>query len=51
MTYTCLHHCDIMLVAILDRQLVVDRSTRLDNRFYARLVSDLHAIGEGEERI
>ena len=51
MTYTCLHHGNVMLVAILNRQLVVDRSSRLNDCRDASLVGDLHTIREGEEGI
>ena len=51
MTNTCLHHSQTMLVTVLDRQLIIDRASRLDYGRDTCLVCDLNAIGEREESV
>ena len=40
-----------MLVTVLDRQLIIDRASRLDYGRDTCLVCDLNAIGEREESV
>ena len=51
MTNTCLHHSQTMLVTVLDRQLIIDRASRLDYGRDTGLIRDLNAIGEREESV
>ena len=44
-------HCHFMLIAIVDRVLVLDRSPRLNNRLNTVLIGDLNTIREWEESI
>ena len=45
------YHSNAMLIAIVERQLVLNASARLYNRRDALVTCYLHTIGEGEESI
>lgn len=51
MADTGLHHFHFMCIAILDRKVVVDRSSGLYYRSDAGFVRNFHAVGEGEKGI
>ena len=50
-TDTRLHHSQAMFVAIINGQLVVNRTSRLDNGSDTGLIGDLHTVGKREKRI
>ena len=44
-------HCEAMRIAVIDAQLIFDRTPRLDNRGNSSIISKLHTIGKWEESI
>ena len=44
-------HGEAMFVAVINAQLVFDRSSWLDHRLDSGVIGQFNAIGEGEERI
>mgnify|MGYP001524057474 FL=1 len=51
MTNSCGHHRDAMFVAIVERKLILDGTTRLNNCGHTFISGNLHAVGEGEESV
>lgn len=49
MTNSCGHHRDAMFVAIVERKLILDGTTRLNNCGHTFISGNLHAVGEGEK--
>ena len=51
MTNSCGHHRDAMFVAIVERKLILDGTTRLNNCGHTFISGNLHTVGEGEESV
>ena len=50
-TEPCYHHCNVMFVAIIKREFILDASARLNYSLNAFITCNFHAIREGEESI
>ena len=51
MTNSCGHHRDAMFVAIVERKLILDGTTRLNNCGHTFISGNLHTVGEGKESV